>query len=87
MEKHYRTDDALMYIGYSGGPVAVPGTYQVRLSHGDFSATTQFELLKDPRVAMTIADYQEQFDLLIQIRDPFNTLVREKGVLPVIVGR
>ena len=63
------TDDALMYIGYSGGPVAVPGTYQVNLSYGDFSATAPFELLKDPRVATTIADYQEQFDLLIQIRD------------------
>ena len=63
------TDDALMYIGYSGGPVAVPGTYQVSLSYGDFSATVPLELLKDPRVATTIADYQEQFDLLVQIRD------------------
>jgi hypothetical protein len=62
-------DDALMYIGYNGGPTAVPGTYQVRMSAGDWSATESFEIKIDPRTETTVADYQEQFDLLIRVRD------------------
>ncbi len=63
------SDDALMYIGYSGGPTAVPGTYSVRMSAGDWSATKSFEIKIDPRIETTVADYREQFDLLIRVRD------------------
>jgi photosystem II stability/assembly factor-like uncharacterized protein len=63
------TDDALMYIGYNGGPTAVPGTYQVRLTSGAWTTAESFEIKKDPRVETTVADYQEQFDLMIRVRD------------------
>jgi hypothetical protein len=62
-------DDALMYLGYSGGPTAVPGKYQVRIRHRDWSETRTFQILKDPRIQTTQAEYQEQFDLLLQVRD------------------
>jgi len=52
-----------------GGPRAVPGTYQVELSVGDWSHTEPFEILKDPRSQATQADLQAQFDYLISVRD------------------
>jgi hypothetical protein len=51
------------------GPTAVPGTYQARLTAGEGSQTQSFDVLKDPRLSTTEADFQDQFDLLIAIRD------------------
>ena len=51
------------------GPVAPQGRYQVRLNVGDDSQSESFLLLKDPRVAATLDDFDAQFDLLIRIRD------------------
>ncbi len=60
------------------GPVAVPGTYQVRLSVSAGagasalaqSLTQSFAITKDPRLtSVTGADLQEQFRLAMQIRD------------------
>jgi len=51
------------------GPLAVPGKYQVRLTVDGKSQTAPLELKLDPRVNVSQADLQTQFDLLIQIRD------------------
>ncbi len=51
------------------GPLAPPGTYQVRLTRGDESHTQTFEIIKDPRVAATREDFDAQFNLLLNIRD------------------
>lgn len=53
------------------GPMAVPGTYQVRLSAGDVTQTQEFEIKIDPRLEgkVTIAQLQERFDLGLKIRD------------------
>ncbi|MEK6610998.1 MAG: glycosyl hydrolase, partial [Gemmatimonadota bacterium] len=51
------------------GPMAPPGSYQVRLTVGRWSRTHPFNLLKDPRVTATQADLAQQFALLIRIRD------------------
>src|SRR5207248_2161798 len=42
-------------------PRVPPGRYQVRLKAGDTTLTQTFEVAKDPRVAATDADLQEQF--------------------------
>lgn len=55
--------------GSARGPKVVPGTYQVRLIVGGQTLVRSFEVRKDPRVATTQEDFQEQFDLLLQIRD------------------
>ncbi|MFQ5824343.1 MAG: glycosyl hydrolase [bacterium] len=60
---------ALMWGGSTRGPVAVPGNYQVRLVVGDKTITQPFEIKKDPRIEITLDEFQEQFALLIQIRD------------------
>lgn len=51
------------------GPVAVPGTYQVKITVGGESMTKPLEIKKDPRIGASQKDLQKQFDLLIQIRD------------------
>jgi photosystem II stability/assembly factor-like uncharacterized protein len=51
------------------GPVAVPGTYQVRLTTGGTTLTQSLRIVADSRSQATVADLQEQFDLLIRIRD------------------
>ena len=51
------------------GPLAKPGTYTATLTIGDWSASEEFRLLKDPRVTTPDEHLAEQFDLLIRIRD------------------
>lgn len=52
------------------GPYAVPGTYEVRLSVGDWTQTQAFEVLLDPRWGdVKQEDYQAQLDLGLEIRD------------------
>ena len=51
------------------GPRAVPGTYEVRLSVDGQTESQRFEVVKDPRLTTTQAELEEQFELLIAIRD------------------
>jgi photosystem II stability/assembly factor-like uncharacterized protein len=59
----------IMWAGGTTGPRAAPGSYQVRLTVGEQSFTQPFELMKDPRVEVSQADLDEQFEFLIRIRD------------------
>ncbi len=59
----------IMWAGGTDGPIAVPGTYAVRLTANGRSQTESFVLQKDPRVHATQADLTEQFALLIKVRD------------------
>ncbi|HEY8293613.1 MAG TPA: hypothetical protein VIG44_14075, partial [Thermomicrobiales bacterium] len=51
------------------GPLAPPGTYQVRLTVGGTSFIQSLEIRKDPRVAASDDDLRAQFALALQIRD------------------
>ena len=52
------------------GPVAKPGKYTARLYQKDsLLASTEFTILKDPRISTTDEDFNLQFDLLKKIRD------------------
>jgi hypothetical protein len=51
------------------GPLALPGTYQVRIKAGGQTLTQPLRIVADPKNDATLADLQEQFDLLMQIRD------------------
>lgn len=59
----------IMWSGSVRGPQAVPGDYQARLVVGDDSVSVPFTILKDPRSSSPVADLQEQFDFLIDLRD------------------
>jgi hypothetical protein len=58
--------------GTLSGPIAAPGTYQVRLTVGDETQTQPFVIERDPRVQATQADLDAQFELLARIRDKVN---------------
>ncbi len=54
------------------GPMAPPGTYQARLTVGDWSDTQSFEVRMDPRVereGISRADLTGQVELALQVRD------------------
>jgi photosystem II stability/assembly factor-like uncharacterized protein len=57
------------YESGARGPVAVPGHYQVRLTVGTQTQTSDFDLKLDPRVKVSQSDLEAQFNLLIQTRD------------------
>jgi len=62
--------NAIIYIGYRGGPVAVPSAYATRLTVGDWSDVRPFEVLADPRRPdVSSADLEAQFDLQVRLRD------------------
>ncbi|MBV9577926.1 MAG: glycosyl hydrolase [Chloroflexi bacterium] len=52
-----------------GGPRALPGQYQVRLTVGDQVQTRMFRLLADPRLPVTLEELQRQFELKMAIRE------------------
>ncbi len=57
------------------GPMVTPGTYQARLTLGDWSATRSFEVKMDPRVVaegVTAADVAAQTQLALEVRDAIN---------------
>jgi len=60
---------AIMWGGTTRGPVAVPGTYEARLTVGGKTQSRKFEYRKDPRLPSTQEDLQAQFDFLVTIRD------------------
>jgi len=60
----------VLWSGNTAGPLAVPGTYQARLTVNGKSYTEKFEIKKDPRIdSITVADLAEQFSLALKVRD------------------
>jgi hypothetical protein len=59
----------IMWAGSLTGPRAIPGVYQVKLTVDGKTLTESFELKKDPRVETSQADFANQLELLLKIRD------------------
>ncbi|HJQ68508.1 MAG TPA: glycosyl hydrolase [Blastocatellia bacterium] len=60
----------IMWVGSPNGPIAAPGSYQVRVTADGETRTRRFKILRDPRPSdLTDADIQEQFALALKIRD------------------
>jgi photosystem II stability/assembly factor-like uncharacterized protein len=60
----------VLWSGDTAGPVAVPGSYEVRLTANGKTLTQRFQVEKDPRLdTVTIADLTEQFTLAMKLRD------------------
>jgi photosystem II stability/assembly factor-like uncharacterized protein len=64
-----RFNNLIMWAAGTQGPVAPPGTYSVRMTVGSDVQTYPIRVRKDPRSTATDADLQEQFRLLLEIRD------------------
>jgi photosystem II stability/assembly factor-like uncharacterized protein len=55
------------------GPLVPPGTYQVRMTiRGQKIGTESFKIIPDPRIKATLADWQEQARVAVQVRDRFS---------------
>jgi hypothetical protein len=66
------SEDGKTFFGPGSGPMAVPGSYMVRLSKGNWSAEQPLSLKMDPRVealGTTIADLQAQLEHNLKVRD------------------
>ena len=62
----------IFWAARNAGPVALPGTYTVRLTVDDNAPQEQsFQVKLDPRLdeRVAMADLQERFDLAMQVRD------------------
>lgn len=60
----------IFWAARNAGPMAVPGTYSVRVTAGGETQTQTFRVGLDPRIhGVTTEDLQRRFDLAMQIRD------------------
>ena len=59
----------IFWAGNVTGPLALPGTYTVRLIANGESQSQTFTVKADPRWKVPMADLVAQFDFLIQVRD------------------
>ncbi len=53
----------------AGGPAVPPGVYQVRLTADGKQYTAPLEIKMDPRLHVTTADLQKQYDFAVKLRD------------------
>jgi len=72
--------------GYTGGPYAVPGTYEATLTVGGESQTQKFEVLKDPRLETTQEELEELFDFSVQVRDRISEIQRRVDKIHAVQG-
>jgi photosystem II stability/assembly factor-like uncharacterized protein len=61
----------IMWAASSRGPLAAPGTYQVRVTADGQAETQSFAVRREPRLLkdVTDQDLREEFDLAIKVRD------------------
>jgi len=61
----------IMWAASSRGPIAAPGTYQVRVTADGHSETQSFAVRREPHLLkdVTDQDLREEFDLAIKVRD------------------
>ncbi|MGI9261568.1 MAG: WD40/YVTN/BNR-like repeat-containing protein [Woeseiaceae bacterium] len=68
-----RFDNLIMWADMRQGPKAVPGDYRAELTVGDLTQEVDFEVIADPRSSSSNADYQAQFDFIVETRDMLST--------------
>ncbi len=76
----YSFPGMVLWSGARGGPAAVPGMYKVKLTANGVTETRDLVVKKDPRVEVSDAELQKQFDLAWKLRNQLsaaNTIVSE----------
>jgi len=83
----------IMWAAGTRGPVAPPGSYQVRVTADGNTAVQPFAIRREPRLLadVTDADLQKQFDLAMQIREKTSqaneAVLLVRGIRPQIDDR
>ncbi len=71
-----RADGLILWNGSVGGPRAAPGDYVARFKSGNDSAEVAFTILADPNYKTSNAEYGEQVNFLLSIRDKFSDVMK-----------
>ena len=69
------------------GPAVLPGTYTVRMSHGDHVDSTTVRVRQDPRLDVTMADLQAKQDLQMEVMDRIETATEAADQLRAAMAR
>jgi hypothetical protein len=67
-----RVDNMVLWNGVPGNILASPGKYFARVRVGSDSVEKGMIVRADPNYSMPDAQYREQFDFLVKVRDKFN---------------
>ncbi len=73
-------EDAVLW-GFPGGPTVAPGSYQARLTVGEWSETVSFDVVRDPRIEVPVAALEARFELA---RDIWGQLSRSHDAIRTI---
>ncbi len=71
-----RADGLILWNGSVGGPKAAPGDYYAKFRYGKDSTEVPFTILADPNYKSTTAEYEEQVNFLLAIRDKFSEVMK-----------
>jgi photosystem II stability/assembly factor-like uncharacterized protein len=83
----------IMWAASSRGPLAPPGTYQVRVTADGESETQSFAIRREPRLLADVsdADLQKQFELAMKVRNRASeaneAVLLVRGIKPQIQDR
>ena len=62
-------DGLILWAASLSGPVVVPGTYKAKLTTGDLTSETTFEIVMDPRAETSQEDLEAQFSFVKDVQD------------------
>ena len=71
-----RVEGLILWNGFIGGPKAAPGNYFARFRSGNDSTEVPFTILADPNYKTSQAEYEEQFNHLITLRDKSSEIMK-----------
>lgn len=71
-----RVEGLILWNGFIGGPKAGPGNYFAKFKSGSDSAEAPFAIIGDPNYKTSQADYDEQFNFLITLRDKSSEIMK-----------
>jgi len=71
-----RVEGLILWNGFVGGPKAAPGNYFAKFKSGTDSTIVPFTILADPNYKTSLAEYDEQFNHLITIRDKSSEIMK-----------
>jgi photosystem II stability/assembly factor-like uncharacterized protein len=78
--RHDSIEPVKGFVPWAGGgfrgPLALPGTYTVRVTAEDRSVEGKVRVEPDPRSQATLADLQAQLQFLLRIRDDISTMTK-----------
>ncbi|MSQ37849.1 MAG: glycosyl hydrolase, partial [Chloroflexi bacterium] len=69
------------------GPLVAPGSFVVRLNIGGTAVSRRFEIRGDPRSTATAADFEEQLQLLLRLRDALSEAHGAIDAIRSLLGR